>query len=75
MAKRKKYSEEFKREAVALTRQPGASVAQIAQDIGVNANQLHRWRRELRRTGGSRSRALAWPATRKSLRSSVSWRK
>ena len=33
MAKRKKYSEEFKREAVALTRQPGASVAQIAQDI------------------------------------------
>jgi transposase-like protein len=30
MAHRKKYSEEFKREAVALTRQPGANVSHIA---------------------------------------------
>jgi transposase len=51
MAKRKKYSEEFKREAVGLTRQPGASVSQIAQDIGVNANQLCRWRVELESSG------------------------
>ena len=47
MPKRKKYSEEFKREAVGLTRQPGSCVAQIARDIGVNANQLYRWRVEL----------------------------
>ena len=47
MPKRKKYSEEFKREAVGLTRQPGSCVAQIARDIGVNANQLYRWRGEL----------------------------
>lgn len=47
MANRKKYSEEFKREAVGLTRQPGASVTQIARDIGVNANQLYRWRLQL----------------------------
>lgn len=51
MAKRKKYSEEFKREAVGLTRQPGSSVAQIAGDIGVNANQLYRWRLELDKHG------------------------
>lgn len=51
MAIRKKYSEEFKREAVGLTRQPGASVAQIARDIGVNANQLYRWRLELETHG------------------------
>lgn len=47
MAKRRKYSTEFKREAVALTQAEGASVSQVARDIGVNANQLTRWRREL----------------------------
>lgn len=46
MAKRRKYSEEYKREAVGLTRQPGARISQVARDIGVNANQLYRWRRE-----------------------------
>jgi transposase len=46
MAKRKRYTDEFKREAVGLTRQPGSSVSQVALDIGVNANQLWRWRRE-----------------------------
>ena len=47
MAKRRKYSEEFKREAVGLTRQSGASVSQVARDIGVAANLLFRWRRQL----------------------------
>ena len=47
MAKRRKYSEEFKREAVGLTRQPGASVSQVARDIGVAANLLFRWQRQL----------------------------
>ncbi len=47
MAKRKKYSDEFKREAVNLTRQPGAKVSQIARDIGINGNQLWRWRRAM----------------------------
>jgi transposase len=47
MAKRKKYSDEFKREAVGLTRQPGTKLSQVARDIGVNANQLWRWGREL----------------------------
>lgn len=47
MAKRRKYSEEFKQEAVRLTRQPEASVSQVARDIGVSSGQLFRWRREL----------------------------
>ena len=46
MEKRRKYSEEFKREAVGLTRQPGASVSEVGRDIGVGANLLFRWRRE-----------------------------
>ncbi len=51
MAKRRKFSEEFKREAVSLTRQPEASVSQVARDIGVNPSDLFRWRRELERGG------------------------
>lgn len=47
MSKRRKFSAEFKREAVELTRTQSASVGQVARDIGVNANQLTRWRREL----------------------------
>ena len=47
MRQRRKFSEEFKREAVGLTRLPGANVSQIARDVGIRPNQLHRWRREL----------------------------
>jgi transposase len=47
MSKRRKFSEEFKREAVSLTQQPGAIVSRVARDIGVGAGLLGRWRREL----------------------------
>lgn len=45
MAKqRKKYTEEFKRDAVRLMQNRGErTVAQVADDLGVQANQLHRW--------------------------------
>ena len=51
MAQRRKFSEEFKREAVGLSRLPGANVARIAQDLGVGSNLLWRWRRELDKHG------------------------
>lgn len=47
MSKRRKFSEEFKREAVGLTNQPDAQRSQVARDIGVGAGVLGRWRREL----------------------------
>ena len=45
MAKqRKKYTEEFKQDAVRLMRNRGErTVAQVADDLGVTGNQLHRW--------------------------------
>jgi len=52
MSKRRKYSAEFKREAVALTRQPGVSCRQVALEIGVAPNLLTRWRRETEETPG-----------------------
>jgi len=49
MAKtRKKYTDEFKRDAVRMMRNRGSrTVSQVADDLGVSANQLHRWAKEL----------------------------
>jgi transposase len=44
--KRKKYSPEFKREAIELVRRSGASCRQVALEIGVAPNLLTRWVRE-----------------------------
>ena len=45
MAKeRKSYTEEFKREAVRLMESSGRPVAQLARDLGINDNNLYRWR-------------------------------
>ena len=41
--KRKKYSPEFKREAIELVRRSGASCRQVALEIGVAPNLLTRW--------------------------------
>jgi transposase len=38
-----------KRQIVQLTMEPGASVAEVAREHGVNANQLFKWRRALER--------------------------
>lgn len=43
---RRQFTEEFKREAVKLARQPGASHAAIARDLGIGANLLSRWSKE-----------------------------
>jgi transposase len=37
------YSPEFRAEAVRLARQPGHSVRQIAQDLGIANASLRRW--------------------------------
>ncbi|MFS2004139.1 IS66-like element accessory protein TnpA [Duganella sp. CT11-25] len=41
----RQHSLEFKRALVALSLEPGASVARIAREHGVNANQVFSWRR------------------------------
>lgn len=52
MTKRRKFSAEFKREAVALARQSGVSCRQIALEIGINPNLLSRWKREADEASG-----------------------
>jgi len=48
MRQRRKFSTEYKREAVAMLESPGVSVSQIAAELGIGVNVLGRWRRELR---------------------------
>lgn len=43
---RRHFTDEFKREAVRLAGQPGATKSAIARDLGIGVNLLARWQRE-----------------------------
>ena len=45
--KRRKHTEEFKQEAVRLITEEGYTVAETSRNLGINANMLGRWKREL----------------------------
>jgi transposase len=47
----KRWPKELKREIVAATYLPGASVSVVARRYDVNANQVFRWRRLAERSG------------------------
>ena len=44
---RKQYSVAFKQEAVRLMTREGVSAAQVANDLGINASLLGKWKRQL----------------------------
>lgn len=46
MAIRKKFSQEFKHEAVELARSSQQSMSQVARDLDISPNLLTRWCRE-----------------------------
>ncbi len=46
MAMRKKFSQEYKQEAVQLVRSSDQSVSQVARELGISPNILSRWCRE-----------------------------
>jgi len=41
--KRKRYTKAFKHKVIAASLQPGASVARVALEHGLNANMLRKW--------------------------------
>ncbi len=41
---RRSYTEAFKREAFRLMETSGKAVAQLGRDLGINDNNLYRWR-------------------------------
>jgi len=54
--RRKSYEQQFKIDAVSLVVNGGRCVADVARDLGIEANILHRWKREL-----SREQSEAFP--------------
>ncbi len=48
MTRRKRYSEEFKLEALRHANEEGVTDVLVAEELGINARQLRRWRQALR---------------------------
>ena len=46
MARRRKFSDEYKREATRLATQPGVTKSQVGRELGIHANLLGRWCRD-----------------------------
>ena len=44
---RRKYTREFKIEAVRLAEKSNKSMVDLAQDLGIHQNTLYKWRRQL----------------------------
>ena len=49
--KRKKYDEEFKRDAVELSNRPNKTIKEVAENLGIPYGTLSRWRREYKDKG------------------------
>ena len=61
MSKRRTFSAEFKRGAVEQTKQAGVTCAQVARELGIGANILSRWRREVCDTWSSAFKGSGTP--------------
>ena len=48
----RRYTEEFKRDAVALLRSSGRPIAEVAKELGVTDTSLGNWAREQAKTVG-----------------------
>ena len=51
--KRRKYTADFKREAVQLWQTSDKTAAEIEQELGISAGLLGRWKRKLSREGSA----------------------
>ena len=49
---RRSFTKEFKEEAVKLITEQGYSYAEAGRNLGVNPNQLSRWKKEIEEDSG-----------------------
>ena len=49
MARRKRFSAEFKREALRRADEPGVTDVLVAEELGINARSLRNWREAAKR--------------------------
>lgn len=66
--KRRSYTKEFKEEAVKLITEQGYSYAEAGRNLGVNPNQLSRWKREIEDGEGDIGSTVSLQAELKRLR-------
>ena len=45
---KRKYDSDFKRNAVRLTEDPGRTVREVAENLGISSDLIYRWRRQIR---------------------------
>ena len=72
--KRKKYTKEFKLEAVRMLEAGEKNGREIEKDLGIGSGQVYRWRKELEAAGTERCRATGvglWAYQGLSCRGSV----
>ena len=60
--RRRRWSEDQKREIVAASFAPGAVVREVARQVEVSAGQIYRWRQELRAAAAGFAQVLIAPA-------------
>jgi len=48
---RRKYDSDFKRNAFLLSEEPGRTVSEVAENLGINSDLIYRWRRQMRENG------------------------
>ena len=53
MGTRRKFSREFKIEAVRMVTEGGHSLAQVARDLDVRPDMIRRWRKQLEQEGSA----------------------
>ena len=51
MSRRKRYSAEFKREAIRRANEEGVTDVLVAEELGIDARQLRRWRHVIKQNG------------------------
>ncbi len=51
MTRRKRYSAEFKLQAISRANEEGVTDVLVAEELGINARQLRRWRDGAKRDG------------------------
>ncbi len=55
MARRKRYSAEFKRQALKRADEPGVTDVLVCEELGVSARQLRRWRDAVKEHGDEKA--------------------
>ena len=55
MARRKRYSAEFKRQALKRADEPGVTDALVCEELGMSTRQLRRWREAVHEHGDEKA--------------------